>query len=472
MTKTGDDFLFKIMSKAPSLIFEWNAEGQILPNQSKLALSLLNNGEDITGFRISDLLKEYGGVFDQINELAFTGQMDLEDLLELAPDILELQSRFFGVEYHGNYEDDTLISIILFGTDITKLQRLISATEKNLWFNKMCLEIIKERNIFNTYFNESIKGINEAVEIINSEKLGANEIEKLFRIVHSVKGSGASFYLKPLISVAHKLEHQLDEDRKKRIIENPVQVRTDLITIEKILLDINTEIVNLAGEYSEKIRTIDDDEIIQIEESLLKSDHPKIKQILDDLSKQHLKCYLENKTQSVFSSTMQQISQKSIHLKLDIQSIRVDAKIIDALDMSLPHLIRNSMDHGIETVIERKSVSKPFHGTLTLKVSKLDQTCLISLSDDGKGIDPDIIGKIAIEKQVLSKAELDKLNISEKQELIFAPGFSTAEEVSEISGRGVGMDSVKVKIESINGTLELKSEVGKGTEFKISIPLI
>ena len=139
--------------------------------------------------------------------------------------------------------------------------------------------------------------------------------------------------------------------------------------------------------------------------------------------------------------------------------------------MSLPHLIRNSMDHGIETVPERKAANKSFHGTLSLKVFKEDDFCKIVLSDDGKGINPDIVSKIALDKGIISERQREEMSIEEKQALIFAPGFSTAEEVSEISGRGVGMDSVKMKIESINASLELKSIVGKGTEFVISIPL-
>ena len=134
---------------------------------------------------------------------------------------------------------------------------------------------------------------------------------------------------------------------------------------------------------------------------------------------------------------MQHISNKNISLRIDIQSIRIDSKIIEALDMSVPHLIRNSMDHGLET---------------------------------GRGINPDIISTIALDKKIVTEDQILKLNSKEIQALIFAPGFSTAEEVSEISGRGVGMDSVKTKIESINGSLELQSIVGKGTRFLISVP--
>ena len=247
------------------------------------------------------------------------------------PDKIKIKDKHFELSYQPEFHKEALQTITVFGKDITKLQRLISATEKNVWFNKMCLEIIKERKIFNTYFKESVKGLTEAVEIIDSEQLDASHIEQLFRIVHSIKGSGSSFYLKPLIKIAHELEHELDEHRKKGMIEDRIHVRTELLKIEEILVGINTKITQVAGEYSEKIKTIDDDEIKRILHFLENEDSDSIKDILSDLSKQHLKCYLENKIQSVFSSTMQHLSNKNINLCLNIQSIRVDSRIIEAL---------------------------------------------------------------------------------------------------------------------------------------------
>ena len=110
-------------------------------------------------------------------------------------------------------------------------------------------------------------------------------------------------------------------------------------------------------------------------------------------------------------------------------------------------------------------------GVLTIKACIDNDTYVIELIDDGNGVNPDVVGKIAVCKGVLTDKELAELSMQEKQELIFSPGFSTAEEISEISGRGVGMDSVKMKIEELKGTITLNSVVGEGSTFTIKIPI-
>ena len=162
---------------------------------------------------------------------------------------------------------------------------------------------------------------------------------------------------------------------------------------------------------------------------------------------------------------------KKIILKLTGEETELDKTIIETLGDPLVHLIRNCADHAIEDPEERKKLGKPAEGLIHLKAYNQGQNVVIEIIDDGRGIDPDYIRVKAVEKNFLSFEELEKLNDEEVQNLIFRPGFSGAEKISEVSGRGVGMDVVKNNVENIGGTVTLKSKKGTGTTFIITLPL-
>jgi two-component system chemotaxis sensor kinase CheA len=133
--------------------------------------------------------------------------------------------------------------------------------------------------------------------------------------------------------------------------------------------------------------------------------------------------------------------------------------------------VRNSLDHGLETPEVRKAQGKPATGTLTIRAAQEADRVVIQITDDGKGINPEIIKHKAYEKGVIDEETLDRISDHDAIHLIFAAGFSTAEVVSDLSGRGVGMDVVRSAVEKVNGTIDLQSEVGKGTRLSISLPL-
>jgi two-component system chemotaxis sensor kinase CheA len=162
---------------------------------------------------------------------------------------------------------------------------------------------------------------------------------------------------------------------------------------------------------------------------------------------------------------------KQINLVIEGGETEVDKSVIEELGDPLIHLIRNSCDHGVEPPEARKAAGKPEVGTVTLRAGNSGGNVEILISDDGKGLHPDRIAAKAVEKGVISRQQADQLSDREKMRLIFAPGFSTAEQISDVSGRGVGMDVVKTNIEKIKGTIDLISEPGKGCTVAIKIPL-
>ncbi|MCE3037902.1 hybrid sensor histidine kinase/response regulator [Helicobacter anatolicus] len=162
---------------------------------------------------------------------------------------------------------------------------------------------------------------------------------------------------------------------------------------------------------------------------------------------------------------------KDIDLIISGEENELDKSIVEEIGDPLVHIIRNSCDHGIETPEERQEKGKETTGTINLSAYNEGNHIVIKIEDDGKGLDPEILKRKAIEKNVISQAEAETLSDKEAFSLILKPGFSTAAKITNVSGRGVGMDVVKTNIEQLNGMIEIESEKNVGTTIKLKIPL-
>ena len=162
---------------------------------------------------------------------------------------------------------------------------------------------------------------------------------------------------------------------------------------------------------------------------------------------------------------------KKIRLEMEGKDTELDKTLIEAIKDPLTHIVRNSCDHGIETPEKRLASGKDEEGVLLLRAFHEGGQVNIEIIDDGSGIDPEKIKKIALSKNVISQEQADRMGDRELVNLIFAPGFSTAEKVTNVSGRGVGMDVVRTNIEKIGGSVDIQSVPGKGTTLRVKIPL-
>jgi len=162
---------------------------------------------------------------------------------------------------------------------------------------------------------------------------------------------------------------------------------------------------------------------------------------------------------------------KNVRLEIKGESTELDKMIIEQMSDPLIHIIRNAVDHGIETVADRKRLGKPEEGTLQLVAYHESNHVVIEIVDDGRGIDPELIRAAAIRRDFIPREDLERMAPKELMGLIMKPGFSTAREVTHTSGRGVGMDVVKKNIEKLNGTIEVDSKIGVETRLRIKIPL-
>jgi len=162
---------------------------------------------------------------------------------------------------------------------------------------------------------------------------------------------------------------------------------------------------------------------------------------------------------------------KEINLEMVGEDTDLDKNLVEALSDPMVHLVRNAVDHGIEKPDEREKVGKPRQGTVRLSAAQEGDHILLSISDDGKGMDAEVLRRKAVEKGMMDQEAAARLDERDCYNLIFQPGFSTKTEISDVSGRGVGMDVVKTRITQMNGSVDIDSELGRGSIITIKLPL-
>lgn len=162
---------------------------------------------------------------------------------------------------------------------------------------------------------------------------------------------------------------------------------------------------------------------------------------------------------------------KEVELQLMGEDTELDKTMIEDLNDPLIHLVRNAVDHGIESPEERRSQGKPEKSVVRLSAEQIGDSILIEIVDDGRGMRPDVLRRKAVEKGLITSEAAANMDDQEAMRLVFMPGFSTKDQASDVSGRGVGMDVVKTKIQKLNGRIEISSVIGQGTRFAIYLPL-
>ncbi|MBL4648725.1 MAG: chemotaxis protein CheA [Aureispira sp.] len=258
-------------------------------------------------------------------------------------------------------------------------------------------------------------------------------------------------------------EEEYDEKKGHKII------LSDMVQVPVRKLD---ELLNIVGEL-----IIEKDTLIarRTEEKGMNSDLARLHRLTSDLQYSVMDVrlvqvgFLFNKFHRVLRDAAI-IENKKVDLVLEGTESEIDRNVLKTMSDSLVHLVRNSVGHGIEPPEERLKLGKPERGTVTLRARNEKDTVYIEISDDGYGVDVDKIKRKAVEKGLIPKEYASIISREEILLCLFEPGFSNAEEVTEISGRGVGLDVVRMAVESIGGKIEVETELGKGTTFTLGLP--
>lgn len=264
----------------------------------------------------------------------------------------------------------------------------------------------------------------------------------------------------------------IEKTEEKEIKETSIELIETHVKVDVKLLD---QLMNLAGEL-----VLARNRVVQLAQRIIDEDLSRSVQALSMITTEIQETIMKTRMQPIgtvfnkFPRIVRDLAKslgKKVNLHLEGTETELDRSIIEAIKDPLTHLVRNAIDHGIEPPEVRVQIGKPQEGTLILRAYQEGGQVVIEVEDDGKGIDVEKIRQKAIEKSLLSYEEAISSSEKELLSLIFKPGFSTAENVTQISGRGVGMDVVKANIEKLGGSIELNTIYGKGTTIKIKIPL-
>lgn len=303
----------------------------------------------------------------------------------------------------------------------------------------------------------------------------------MFRSAHTIKGNSSMLGITLLRISADKLETALVKTRGLKLLDNAL-----VKDIQKMALDLSNTFKKHIEESSElfsenfdphvitqRTMILSEQEYLQIVKTFAslpqKGSFIELEQLLYNISLVPIHNYLSGFAPLV-KKTAIKLNKNVSPLQIIGGDIKVNPEKISKLMSVFVHLLRNSIDHGIETPEDREEAGKAVNATIILSAEKMDNGLVIILSDDGKGVNPELVSQKAFAAGLKSEAELKQMSENEIQNLIFLPGFSTKDTVSEISGRGVGLDAVAKEVSEIGGRIVLESKVGVGTKFKIELP--
>ena len=375
----------------------------------------------------------------------FFGFKTLESITHFSEDILS-KLRDGSIEL-----EEDVVDILLKAIDYIKY--IISYIEENKAepVEDKILDFLVELSNFNEKLKKRIqeRPIEKELEVKVEEKKETIEEKKEVKRVEEVK-----------------------EEKEEVIVSSQVELAETHIKVDIKLLD---QLMNLAGEL-----VLARNRVVQLSQKTMDEDLTRSVQILSMITTEMQETIMKTRMQPIgsifnkFPRIVRDLAKtlgKRVNLRLEGTETELDRSIIEAIKDPLTHLVRNAIDHGIETPKERTELGKPQEGNLILRAYQEGGQVVIEIDDDGRGIDVEKIRKKAVEKGFMSYEEAEKASEKELLNLIFKPGFSTAETVTQLSGRGVGMDVVKANIEKLGGSIEINTILGKGTNVKIKIPL-
>ncbi len=417
----------------------------------------------------------------QLFDLVFTRTANMSLIYDILPKEIFLEDRAIAVNYIWiEAQDHTQDKFLCILTDITKENKLKELLKSDEERNQLVLKVALDREGF-IQFLHNINKLLERIFVIYDLPFEDIDAGELFRHYHTIKGGAASYSLKVVSAEAHAIESDLAEYRENNrkfsneTIEN-LKERTQ--KLNEILLNRLDDLSDVIS--SEELQTtvikyykVPENKVAALESILDHTNDIKKTDLLkaiNSLRKQPVGPILKK-----FGSDAEQLAMqlgKQVNVELEGSDVEISHDRLNGLFSVLIHLVRNSVDHGIETTDIRSMLGKSETGTLIIKALKENEWLKFLITDDGGGIDDEAVRNIAISKGVITSEQAEKMHKNELVKLIFEPGFSTKEQVSDISGRGVGMDAVNTVVEELEGSIEITTELDQGTTFEIRIPVI
>lgn len=470
---------------------------EIYKNQEKIALLLNNAGQGFLTFKRDFLIdSEYSKecekllgenlsyqdirqiLFSDVNKQSFFEHTLINALnekmtikrnsyLSLLPNIILLNKKAIKLEY--KIINETTFMLVL--TNVTTQKKLENKIKKEQEIFKMIVAVASESTLFYDVIDEYEKFI--------SNKIDSLDIQELYRIVHTFKGSFSQLYMEDVVKSLHTFEsilselikeNSINQEELDEILENH-DFKTAYFETKKIIAEIlGDEFLQLHNYIKIDVTNILD---LQCKISNMMGDKelasPECQAILckiQDLSKQSLYGLLKPYV-SLVKNLGQKFNKNIDELIIDGDRDILVTENVKPFIKSLVHVFRNSVDHGIENPEDRVEKGKDETGTIICQFKEKDDYLHIIISDDGAGIDINKLKEKAIEKEI----DLSSMNDKDILNLIFNDNFSTKDKITDLSGRGIGMSAVKQEVKKLNGVLNVSSELNEGTTFEFKISL-
>ncbi|MGK0368054.1 MAG: two-component system chemotaxis sensor kinase CheA, partial [Thermoproteota archaeon] len=453
--------------------FIFNDKAQILPVTSKASLE--HFGQEPAGKNLTEVLKmseAQGSEFVDFCDTMFAELLPFQDCVGLAPDIHKQENRTITLNYHPmRSETNEIEGVVLVSTDKTEELKAQHQAELDRAVSQMIMSISRDKFQFSKLLTNT-KELLTKVEVMISGDESDFDIDDLFRYVHTLKGNLSLYHMKDLVNILHEIESRIISFQKGEIdIEHPVT--------ENDVQMINLQFLKFFNTYG-KVLGFKDFNSLDAKRSISEVALKDFYQILKENNSPEVLSAYENKfyfkkVEEIFTYMNHVIEQTSNITGKKVMPIQIDGghHCIDYeryqnFFSSLVHAFRNAVDHGIETPIKRKENEKSETGKINVSYECKKNLHTFKIIDDGSGIDPTSI------KEKLIKLDIrfdENLSDEELIQFIFHAGFSTNTKTTLISGRGVGMDTIKAEVLKLNGKITVHSQLKIGTEIHIQFPV-
>lgn len=488
--KTRDISL--ILEHIPSGLITFNMGGKVGKEYSAITKEFL--GVDPSDKQVEEVIYTSKGKskeFRDVMEMLPDCPMPFEDSMMLAPtgEIMKHGDKAYDLEYSyvPIYKEGTnneYEKIMLIAKDVTEERALEAEMKFKEHQTEFILKVLKSKEGYINFLKECNRCIKDLNDLSSKILDGKPEevVFAAFRSAHTIKGNSSAFGIIELRDSSNDLEGVLMKGRDGEVSVDQVFSKETKKLIQALQEVFKKHIKDTESLFGEKFDpnanvqkefTVSESKIDQILMTLQhvgdKELSLKLNHLINEIKLKPIQVFLEPFIDQV--SLLAEKLEKQIHpLEIKGGDILVDTDNLRAFFAAFVHMIRNSVDHGIESVDKRSKANKSDFATISIGVSSDEKNLCIEVSDDGGGINSDVVGNLAVEKGIVTKEQLQKMETKEIQLLIFSPGFSTKQEVTNTSGRGVGMDAVKHEVENLEGSIDLESSLGMGTKFRIEIP--
>ncbi len=466
-------------------LFTMDAQGRIDPRYSAATADML--GRPVEGSNFIERLHPDPDVRRQARDtfgLLLGGmiQVDWDDMVSHLPRELEPQpGRHLRARYRPVAGDDgapARVMVIL--QDVTQEKLLQQDIDRNRHLHNMVVQIIQNRETFELFYNDALRMLWASVEAVKGmRRVRRGTVDELFRTMHTIKGTAGLFGMSEVAAEAHAIEETFRQLSARRDEPFPPAEGGPLAGriegLRRLLVDRRNAFLDLVGEdESEASYTLAESKIDRITGEVLErvpaGAAEPVRRVLARL-KHVSTARLLRKYRSLVESVGERLG-KQVQLTIEEKDhTEVPADYFQKLDPTFLHILRNAMDHGIEPPEERTGRGKDAQAHIAIRTEYRGEGLLFSIADDGQGIDLERIRAVARERGFFTAEQAAAASREELLKLLFEPRFSSRSEVTDLSGRGVGLDVVRHEVEQMGGLMRLSTRRGHGTTFQLYYPL-